>query len=89
MAHSTGVNEETRTLKISKRMKSISDKYELVFGSFCSVKKALIKQTKGMQNEENLIYTERHKILSEQHKKDGNGRKKQLQRGKAHIQEGC
>lgn len=56
MAHSTGVNEETRTLKISKRMKSISDKYELVFGSFCSVKKALIKQTKGRQNEGNDIY---------------------------------
>lgn len=79
MAHSTGVNEETRTLKISKRMKSISDKYELVFGSFCSVKKALIKQTKGRQNEGNLIYTERHKISSEQHKKDGNEREKQLQ----------
>lgn len=67
----------------------ISNKYELMFGSFCLVKKALIKQTKGRQNEGNLIYSERHKILSEQRKKDGNRREKQLKRGKAHTQEGC
>lgn len=52
----------------------ISNKYELVFGSFCWVKKALVKQTKRRQNEGNLIYSERHKILSEQRKEDGNRR---------------